>query len=74
MPIVDFALSERSEFAKSRQIRGAQGSPKDQVTRASFFGSFFGRTKNEQAKNKLTPFLETDLPNPHDLPNKPHVQ
>jgi hypothetical protein len=26
----DFALFERSEFAKSRQLRGAQGSPKGQ--------------------------------------------
>jgi hypothetical protein len=26
----DFALFERSEFAKSRQLRGAQGSPQDQ--------------------------------------------
>ena len=32
----DFALFERSEFAKSRQLRGAQGSPQDQVTRVPF--------------------------------------
>jgi len=31
--IKDFELFERSEFSKSRQFRGAQGSPKDQVTR-----------------------------------------
>jgi hypothetical protein len=27
---------ERSEFAKSRQLRGAQGSPQDQVARVPF--------------------------------------
>jgi hypothetical protein len=32
----DFALFERSEFAKSRQFRGAQGSPQDQVARVPF--------------------------------------
>jgi hypothetical protein len=32
----DFELSERSEFSKSRQLRGAQGSPKDQVARVPF--------------------------------------
>jgi hypothetical protein len=35
----DFEPSERSEFSKSRQLRGAQGSPQDQQ-RALSFGSF----------------------------------
>jgi len=32
----NFALFERSEFAKFRQLRGAQGSPQDQVARVPF--------------------------------------
>jgi len=31
-----FELFEQSEFSKSRQFRGAQGSPKDQVLRVPF--------------------------------------
>ncbi len=36
LPKKEFELSERSEFSNSRQIRGAQGSPKDQLTRVPF--------------------------------------
>jgi hypothetical protein len=36
LSIKDFELFERSEFSKSRQLRGAQGGPKDQVTRVPF--------------------------------------
>jgi hypothetical protein len=32
----DFELFEQSEFSKSRQLRGAQGSPKDQGARVPF--------------------------------------
>jgi hypothetical protein len=32
----NFALFERSEFAKFRQFRGAQGRPQDQVARVPF--------------------------------------
>ena len=50
-----FALFERSEFAKPRQHRGAQGIPPlaGQGTQGAFsFGSFpLGKQRNEQ-KNK----------------------
>jgi hypothetical protein len=47
----DFALSERSEFAKSRQLRGAQGNPEGQVARVPFLLVRFlwASKENEQA-------------------------
>jgi hypothetical protein len=51
MPKKDFTLFELSEFVKSRQLRGAQSSPKDQMPWASFFWFvFLDEQKNEQVK------------------------
>jgi len=36
MAIKDFGLFERNEFSKSRQLRGAKGSPKDHVALVPF--------------------------------------
>jgi len=53
MPKRDFELFERSEFSKSRQLRGAQGSPKDQVARVPFLLVRFlwASKENEQYMN-----------------------
>jgi hypothetical protein len=51
LPKKEFELSEQSEFSNSRLLRGAQGSPQDQVTRVPFLSPFhcwfvfFGQAK-----------------------------
>ena len=71
----DFALSKRSEFAKSRQRRGAQGSPQDQVAGCRFFWFlFFGQAKKRNKYKKMMGFscalsiYDTGLTKPFSLP------
>jgi hypothetical protein len=58
LPKRGFALFERSEFAKPRQHRGAQGIPPaaGQVAGCPFLVSSFGQTKEEK-ENRKKPFI-----------------
>jgi hypothetical protein len=57
LPEKEFALSERSEFANSRQLRGAQGTRRRRAsdTGALSFGSFLWarKEKNKQRKDQI---------------------
>jgi hypothetical protein len=57
LPKKGFALFERSEFAKPRQHRGAQGIPPTagQVSGCPFFGSFLWASKEMNGRIKHIP-------------------
>ena len=69
MPKKDFELFERSEFLKSRQLRGTQGSPKGQVTRVPFLLVRFlwASKENEQVIVCLQKQLNDSIYYPHPI-------